>query len=88
MIAIATAASAAAIAIIKSEKNSPSIWFGHKYLLNAMKFRFTLFNISSILISIVIRFLLVRKPYTPMKKRAVLKNKIWYKPGSILRNIE
>jgi hypothetical protein len=76
IIAIATGASAAAIAMINNEKKSPSIWFGHKYLLNATKFRFTLFNISSILISMVIRFLLVRNPYTPMKKSAVLNNKI------------
>ena len=74
MIAIATAASAAAMAMMNKVKNSPSIWLGHKYLLKAMKFRFTLFNISSILISIVIRFLLVRNPYTPMKNKAVLRN--------------
>jgi hypothetical protein len=74
MIAIATAASAAAIAIINKVKNRPSIFPGHRYLLKAMKFRFTLFNISSMLISIVTRFFLVRKPYTPIKKRAVLMN--------------
>jgi len=76
MIAMATAASAAAMAIINMVKNSPSILFGHKYLLNAMKLRFTLFNINSILISIVIRFLRVKKPYTPIKNRAALINKI------------
>jgi hypothetical protein len=75
MIAMATAASAAAIAIIKMVKNSPSILFGHRYLLKAMKFRLTLFSISSILMSIVTRFLLVKKPKTPIKKRAALINK-------------
>ena len=76
MIAIATAASAAAIAIMKMVKNNPSSLSGHKYLLKAIKFRFTLFNTSSTLISIVTRFLLVKKPYTPIKKRAVLINRI------------
>lgn len=74
--AIATAASAAAMAMMNKVKNSPSIWLGHKYLLNAMKFKFTLFNISSILMSMVIRFLRVRKPYIPIKNRAVLRNNI------------
>jgi hypothetical protein len=45
--AIATAASAAAMAIIKMVKNKPSILLGHKYLLKAIKFRLTLFKISS-----------------------------------------
>jgi hypothetical protein len=40
-----------------------------------MKFRLTLFRISSMLISMVTRFLLVRKPYTPIKKSAVLINR-------------
>ena len=84
MIAIATAASAAAMAIINTVKNNPSNLFGQRYLLKAMKFRFTLFSISSTLISIVTRFLLVKKPYTPIKKSAALINKIWYNPGSIL----
>ena len=74
MIAMATAASAAAIAITKIEKNNPSILLGHKYLLNAIKFRFTLFNTSSMLINMVIRFLLVKKPNTPIKKSAALIN--------------
>ena len=84
MIAIATAASAAAMAMMNNVKNSPSIWLGHKYLLNAMKLRFTLFSMSSILISIVIRFLRVRNPYTPIKNSAVLRNNIWYNPGCII----
>jgi hypothetical protein len=71
---MATAASAAAMAIIKMVKNNPSRRFGHRYLLNAIKFRLTLFRISSMLINIVIRFLLVKKPYTPIKKSAVLIN--------------
>lgn len=71
-----TAVSAAAIAIIKMVKNKPSILSGHKYLLKAMKLRFTLFNINSILIKMVIRFLLVKKPYTPIKNKVVLINKI------------
>jgi hypothetical protein len=77
MIAIATAASAAAIAIIKMEKNKPSIFPGHTYLLKAMKFKFTLFKINSILMSIVIKFLLVKNPNAPIKNSAVLINKIW-----------
>jgi hypothetical protein len=62
MIAIATAASAAAIAMINIVKNNPSSLSGHRYLLNAIKFKFTLFNINSTLINIVIKFLLVKKP--------------------------
>ncbi len=81
MIAIATAASAAAIAIINMVKNNPSNLSGQRYLLNAMKFRFTLFNINSTLSNIVIKFLLVRKPKTPIKKSAVLMNKICVSPG-------
>jgi len=84
MIAMATAASAAAMAIINMVKNNPSILFGHRYLLKAIKFRFTLFNINSILISIVTRFLLVKNPYTPIKNRAVLKKRIWCNPGVII----
>ena len=71
---MATAASAAAIAMIKMVKKSPSILFGQRYLLKAIKFRFTLFNISSMLISMVTRFLLVKKPNTPMKNSAALMN--------------
>jgi hypothetical protein len=84
MMAIATAASAAAIAIIKMEKNNPSILPGHRYLLNAIKFKLTLFNISSILINMVIKFLLVKKPNTPIKKSAKLMNSIWLSVGSII----
>jgi hypothetical protein len=76
MIAMATAASAAAIAIINMVKNNPSNLSGHRYLLNAMKFKFTLFNINSTLIRMVIKFLLVRNPYTPIKNKAVLINNI------------
>jgi hypothetical protein len=82
--AIATAASAAAIAIIKMVKNKPSILFGHRYLLKAIKFRFTLFSINSILMSMVTRFLLVKNPYTPIKNNAVLKKRIWFNPGVII----
>lgn len=74
MIAMATAASAAAIAMIKMVKNNPSSLFGQRYLLNAIKLRLTLFNMSSILMSIVMRFLLVKKPNTPMKNNAALMN--------------
>jgi hypothetical protein len=62
IIAIATAASEAATAIIKSEKKNPSSLCGYKYLLNATKFILTELSINSSDISIVIRFLLVRKP--------------------------
>ena len=89
MMAMATAASAAAIAITKMVKNKPSILFGHRYLLNAIKLRFTLFSISSTLISIVIKFLLVKKPYTPIKNKAALINNTWYSPGvNIISNNE
>src|SRR5882724_9309951 len=84
MMAMATAASAAAIAMMNRVKNNPSILSGHKYLLKAIKFRFTLFNISSILISMVIRFLRVKNPYTPIKNSAALINKSWYSPGCII----
>ena len=77
MIAIATAASAAAIVMMKMVKKMPSSLSGYKYLLNATKLMFTLFSISSIDISIVIRFLRVNNPYMPIKNRAVLTNKIW-----------
>ncbi len=46
MIAIATAASAAAMAIINTVKNKPSSCPGQRYLLKAIKFRFTLFSIK------------------------------------------
>ena len=54
IIAIATAASAAAIVIINMVKKIPSSLSGYRYLLNTTKFIFTLFNINSIDISIVI----------------------------------
>jgi hypothetical protein len=76
MIAIATAASAAAIVIMKMVKNIPSSFPGQRNLLNAMKLMFTLFNISSMLISMVIILRLVNKPYMPMKNKAVLTNNI------------
>jgi hypothetical protein len=67
MIAMATAASDAATAITKRLKNIPSSLCGNKYLLNAMKLILTEFNISSTDIKMVMRFLLVRKPYIPVK---------------------
>jgi hypothetical protein len=72
MIAIATAASAAATAIIISEKKCPCRLSGYRYLLNATKFMLTEFRISSIDISMVIRFFLVRNPKIPMKNIIVL----------------
>ncbi len=76
MIAIATAASAAAIVMMKMVKNIPSSFSGYRYLLKATKLILTLFRMSSILISMVIMFLLVKSPYMPMKKSAVLTNNI------------
>jgi hypothetical protein len=73
--AMAIAASAAAIVIMKIVKNIPSSLPGYKYLLNATKLILTLFSTSSIDINIVIIFLRVKNPYRPMKKRAVLTNK-------------
>jgi hypothetical protein len=74
---MATAASAAAMAIMKMVKNIPSNLSGYRYLLNATKLMFTLFNISSIDINMVIRLRRVNNPYMPMKNNAVLTNKIW-----------
>jgi hypothetical protein len=76
MIAMATAASAAAMAIINTVKNNPSILFGQRYLLKAIKFRQTLLRTSSMLISIVIKFLRVKNPKMPIKKSAALINNI------------
>jgi hypothetical protein len=76
IIAIATAASAAAMVMMNIVKKTPSRLFGYKYLLKATKLMFTLFRISSTDISIVIIFLLVKKPYTPIKNMAVLTKRI------------
>src|SRR6266496_6090585 len=76
IMAIATAASAAAIVIIKMTKNIPSSLSGYRYLLNTTKLMFTLFKISSIAISMVIILRRVNSPYMPMKNKAVLTNKI------------
>lgn len=77
MIAMATAASAAAMAMMNNVKKTPSSLLGYKYLLKAIKLMFALFRISSTDISIVIKFRLVNKPYIPIKKRAVLTMRIW-----------
>jgi hypothetical protein len=82
--AIATAASAAAIVMINKEKNKPSNLSGDKYLLNATKLIFTLFNMSSMDMSMVIKFLLVNNPYMPMKNKAVLTKRIWVKGTSFM----
>src|SRR5450755_3132289 len=76
IIAIAMAASAAAMVIIKIAKNTPSSLPGYRYLLNATKLIFTLFRISSMAISIVIILRRVNRPYIPMKKSAVLTKRI------------
>src|SRR6185436_19459817 len=76
IMAIATAASAAAIVIINMVKKMPSSLSGYRYLLNTTKFMFTLFSINSIDISIVIMLRRVNKPYMPIKNKAVLTNKI------------
>ena len=73
--AIATAASAAAIVIINMVKKMPSSLSGYRYLLNTTKFMFTLFSINSIDISIVIIFRRVNRPYMPIKNKAVLTNR-------------
>src|SRR6187431_211120 len=75
IMAIATAASAAAIVIINMVKKMPSSLSGYRYLLNTTKFMFTLFNINSIDISIVIMLRRVNKPYMPIKNKAVLTNR-------------
>ena len=73
--AIATAASAAAIVIINMVKKMPSSLSGYNYLLNTTKFMFTLFKINSIDISIVIMLRRVNRPYMPIKNKAVLTNR-------------
>ena len=73
---MATAASAAAMVMMKMVKNNPSIFPGYRYLLNATKLMFTLLSMSSTDISMLIRFFLVKKPYMPIKKSKVLKNNI------------
>jgi hypothetical protein len=72
MIAMATAASAAAIVMMKMVNVTPSSFPGKTYLLNATKLMFTLFNINSTAINIVIIFLLVNSPNMPIKNKAVL----------------
>jgi hypothetical protein len=72
MMAMATAASAAAMAIMISVKKCPCKFCGKRYLLKATKLIFTELRISSIDMSIVIRFLRVRKPYIPIKNIRVL----------------
>src|SRR3954468_11586907 len=84
MIAMATAAFAAAMVMIKIEKNTPSNLPGYKYLLNATKLILTLFSISSTDINMVIIFLLVNKPYIPIKKRAVLTKRTWLRGTSFI----
>jgi hypothetical protein len=82
--AMATAASAAAMVIMNKEKNNPSNLSGNKYLLKATKLIFTLFNMSSMDMSMVIIFLLVNNPYIPMKNKAVLTKRIWVKGISFM----
>src|SRR6187200_3208608 len=86
--AIATAASAAAIVIINMVKKMPSSLSGYRYLLNTTKFMFTLFNINSIDISIVIMLRRVNKPYMPIKNKAVLTNKICDMGMSVINFIQ
>src|SRR5450432_35117 len=76
IIAIAMAASAAAMVITKMAKNTPSNLPGYRYLLNATKLIFTLFRIISMAISIVIILRRVNRPYMPIKNRAVLTKRI------------
>ena len=59
-----------------TRRNLVTMLMSVELILKAIKFRFTLFNINSTLISIVTRFLLVKKPYTPMKNSDVLMNSI------------
>jgi hypothetical protein len=76
MIAMATAASAAAIVIMNRAKNTPLSLSGYRYLLKATKLMFTLFSISSMAISMVIRLRRVNNPYIPIKNKAVLTKRI------------
>jgi hypothetical protein len=86
MIAIATAASAAAMVMMKMVKKMPSSLSGYKYLLNATKLMLTLFSINSIAISIVIILRRVNRPYMPIKNSAVLTNKICDSGTYLLNN--
>ena len=81
---MATAASAAAIVMMKMTKKIPSSLSGYKYLLNATKLMFTLFNINSIAINIVIMLRRVNRPYMPMKNKAVLTNRICDRGTSVI----
>ena len=47
---------------------------------------FTLLSINSTAINMVIIFLLVNKPYTPIKNNPVLRNKIWVKGIALIRS--
>jgi hypothetical protein len=73
--AIATAASAAAMVMINRVKKTPSAFAGNRNLLNAIKLIFTEFRINSTAISIEIMFRRVMKPYTPIKNSAVLRKR-------------
>jgi hypothetical protein len=75
IIAMATAASAAATATINNVKKCPISLSGNKYRLKATNMMFTEFRINSTDISMVIRFFLVRNPKIPIKNIMVASTK-------------
>ena len=70
--AIATAVSAAAMAIPNRLKKCPSRCPGKRYLLNTAKLMFVALSISSAEMSSASRFLRVKKPYIPQNSITVL----------------
>lgn len=78
MIAIAKAVSAAATAIIKTEKKTPCNTSGNKYLLITTKFTTEEFKINSTEINMDIKLVRVINPYTPIKNSMDVKVRISY----------
>lgn len=78
MIAMAKAVSAAATAIIKTEKKTPCNTSGNKYLLITTKFTTEEFKINSTEINMEIKLVRVINPYTPIKNSMDVKVRISY----------
>lgn len=78
IIATANAVSAAATAMMNMEKKTPSNKVGYRYLFITTKFTTDAFKINSVEMRIDIKFFLVMKPYTPIKKMMEVTVKISY----------
>ena len=74
--AIAKAVSAAANAIMNMVKMAPCNKFGYKYVFISTKFIAAAFKINSIDSNTVIKFSLVKNPYTPIKNKTLVRVKI------------